>query len=81
MENITILLAVVDVLFGIALYFMKDAYSRVKEDIKKQQLEIEVLREAAHKKEDFKEFKVELWMRLDKMEADFRRALDKHGPI
>lgn len=64
-------------LIGIVLYFMRTTANELKEQIKEQRKDLEVVKETYNKKADFTEFKIELWARLDEMKSDFQRALDK----
>lgn len=59
------------------MFFMKMTLSDIKEQLREHKEEINVVKETTTKKEDFQEFKRELWQRLDGMKTDFQRALDK----
>lgn len=69
-------------LIGIALWMLKTMYSdlklRIKEQeilIKAQQIALHDVRETYFKKEDWKDFRDELWNRLDKMEHVFEQKI------
>lgn len=64
-------------ILGIAVYFMKQAHDETKEKIKSLRDDVNTVRETTFKKEDFKEFKEELWRRLDKYEASVERRLSE----
>lgn len=64
---------IINGLLGIAMYFMKLSHDTTKEEIKNIKVDLKEVRDTAYKKEDFKEFKEELWRRLDKIEQDMRR--------
>ena len=54
--------------FGVIMFLMKQAQDRTREDIKKHDTSIELLKENKLAKSDFKEFKEELWKRFDRLE-------------
>ena len=68
---------VINGLLGVVMFFMKMTLSDLKDQLKEHKEEINVVKETTTKKEDFQEFKQELWRRLDGMKTDFQRALDK----
>lgn len=59
---------IINLLLGGVLWFMKQTYSDLKEKQKELSQEVEKLKEHAVRKDDFAEFKFELWKRLDKFE-------------
>lgn len=65
-EGLTLLL--VNVLGGAAIWFLKDAYNEQKQKIKDIEAILDRVRDTYVKKEDIREFKEELWDRLDKIE-------------
>lgn len=67
---------VVNGLLGIAMYWMKMSHDQSKEEIKDIKQEQKILRDTTFKKEDFKDFKIELWDRLDRMDTDFKRRIE-----
>jgi predicted amino acid-binding ACT domain protein len=77
MMDSSVLLWIINALMAIVLWFTKGAISDIKEQIVENRQKLEVVKETYYKKADFTEFKAELWARLDKMETDFQRALDK----
>jgi hypothetical protein len=77
MEYVAILLGTVQVLTGIVVWFMKTAYEDLKEKNKELENSITHVKDTYFKKEDFREFKDELWTRLDKMENSFDRKLQE----
>lgn len=68
---------VINGLLGVVMFFMKMTLSDLKDQLREHKEEINVVKETTTKKEDFQEFKRELWQRLDGMKTDFQRALDK----
>lgn len=55
------LLGSIELAFGVALWLIKDAYSELKTRVKG-------LEDSSVRKDDFREFKQELFARLDKIE-------------
>ncbi len=55
-------------LLGLAMYLMKNAHEHTREELKDLKKSVENVKDTYYKKEDFKEFKEELWNRLDRME-------------
>lgn len=53
---------------GIAMWLLKQSYSDVKEQLKNNSQAIDNVKEHYFKKEDFRDFKEELWKRFDKLE-------------
>lgn len=64
-------------LLGVAMYFMKQTNDHTKEQLEQQRLDINRIRDTYFKKEEFRDFKDELWIRLDKMENTFERRLQQ----
>lgn len=54
---------------GIAMWLLKQSYTEVKEQLKTNTQAIDNVKEHYFKKEDFREFKEELWKRFDKLES------------
>ena len=84
MEPVTILLWGVNILLGIVCYFLKSEHSDIKEATRATNIrcdsitnELQTVKDKYFKKEDFSEFKKELWARLDRMEDDFTRQLQE----
>lgn len=65
----------VNALLGVAMFFMKLANDNTKDTIKELKMEIKEVRDSALRREDFHDFRDQLWSRLDKMEVDFSRQL------
>lgn len=76
MEPITIAFAM-STLMGVVSYLLKMQIQMQKDQIKELQNDIKEVREKYYKKEDFQEFKKELWARLDRLEDDFKKELVK----
>lgn len=64
-----------NILLGIIMYFLKQNNDVLRERIGKTEDEIVKIKDSTVKKEDFREFKEELWLRFDKMEMSFERRL------
>lgn len=60
----------INVLLGIAAYFLKAEHATIKTDLKQ-------LKESKVEKQDFTEFKQELWKRLDRMEDSFKHEIQE----
>lgn len=65
----------VQTLTGFALWSLKTAYQDLKKQNEKLDDELQHVRETYFKKEDWKDFRDELWNRLDKMERVFEEKL------
>ncbi len=72
LENSDILSFLFTGILGLAMYFMKLSHDQTKEQIVVQRSEIKELRDTSYRREDFKEFKEELFKRLDKIEGDLK---------
>lgn len=55
-------------LMGVAMYLLRNAHDSLKEEIKQNRIDINLLKENKMDKLDFKEFKEELWGRLERFE-------------
>lgn len=60
-------------LLGFAMYLMKNANEATKDEIKELKKSVETVKDTYYKKEDFKEFKEELWKRFDRVEEQLAR--------
>lgn len=67
-------------LLGLVMYFMRQAHTQTKEDIREIKTSVEDVKNNYSKKEDLKEFKedikdfkAELWKRLDRFEEQITR--------
>ena len=68
---------IVSALLGIVMMLMKMQTDSVQKRLENVEDQIVAIKEDYFKKEDFREFKQELWARLDKMESSFESRLDK----
>lgn len=68
---------IINLLLGGVIWFMKTAYTDLKENQKELRQELTVVKDTYFKKEDFREFKDELWTRLDKMEVNWMDKLNE----
>lgn len=73
MDSATFALAgvVINLLLGGVVWFMKQAYNDLKDQVKEHKQELDKVKDTYFKKEDFRDFKDELWTRLDKMEVNW----------
>ena len=74
MEPVTVSY-VLNTLMGVLMYFMKLAHDAQKERVDKLEAHVQDLSDKALKKEDFRDFREQLWTRLDRMETDFKQQL------
>lgn len=77
MEPTTIGLILLNAVLGIGGWIMKMMISDLKDEVKDNRLKIEAVKDQYFKKQDFTEFKQELWDRLDRFEQGVRDQL--HG--
>lgn len=75
MESVALLLFALNAVLGLAMYFMKQAHDHTKEQLQEQRKDITHIKDNYFKREEFRDFKDELWTRLDKMENTFERRL------
>lgn len=66
---------VINGLLGAVMFFMKTIIDTQREDLKDIKAEIVDIKDKYLKKDDFKDFKEELWNRLDRFETDIKRQL------
>ena len=62
-----------NVLLGVVMFFLKLNNDVTRERLAKAEEKIEKIQDTTYKKEDFREFKEELWTRIDKMEVAFEK--------
>ena len=68
---------VINILMGIIMFFMKISYDDVKDQLKEHKQDIDKIKDTYIKKEDFREFKEELFVRLDEIKLDVRRDIER----
>jgi uncharacterized membrane protein YraQ (UPF0718 family) len=73
--NELIISLIINGLLGVAMYFMKQSNDNNKEQLNRQREDIQHIKDNYFKREEFRDFKDELWTRLDKMENTFERRL------
>ncbi len=73
--NELIISLIINGLLGVSMYFMKQSGDNVKKQLDDQRADINHIKENYFKREEFRDFKDELWIRLDKMEHTFERRL------
>lgn len=73
--NELILSLIINGLLGVSMYFMKQNNDHNKQQLDEQRADINHIKENYFKREEFRDFKDELWIRLDKMENTFERRL------
>lgn len=69
---VAVILFVLNVLTGVIMYFMKQTYDGLKQTIQVLQSKQDRFTEDYLKKEDFREFKEELWKRFDDLKVEIR---------
>lgn len=62
-------------LLGFVMYFMKVSHDTTKEQLAELRSEVKDVRDKSFKREDFHDFRDQLWTRLDRMETDFKQQL------
>ena len=75
LSTASIALLLLQALFGVVMYLLKTSNDTAKEEIKLLKAEVKEIRDKAFFKEDFLDFRNQLWGRLDKMEADFKTQI------
>jgi hypothetical protein len=73
MEPVSLLLLALNAVLGIAGYLLKNEHRDLKDDNKALWSQVELIKDKYFKKEDFSEFKKELWARFDRLEDDLHR--------
>ena len=73
--NELIISLIINGLLGVSMYFMKQNGDAVKKQLDDQKDDIKHIKDNYFKREEFRDFKDELWVRLDKMENTFERRL------
>lgn len=76
MDNL-IISFIFNVLLGVVMFFMKQTNDTTKERLEKVEKDLERIKDGTVKKEDFREFKEELWLRFDKMEVSFDKRFQQ----
>lgn len=75
-DMITFGVSLVNLLLGGMVWLMRQAYLEIKDEQKLHKIELDKVKDTYFKKEDFKEFKDELWTRLDKLENHWAEKLN-----
>jgi O-methyltransferase involved in polyketide biosynthesis len=73
--TLTIVSLIGNTVLGVIMYLNKEKNDTVRETLKEHTADIKHIKDSYFKKEDFREFKEELWVRLDRMENSFDRKL------
>lgn len=73
MDPIALVLLALNAVMGIAAYLLKNEHRDLKDDNKALWAQVEIIKDKYFKKEDFSEFKKELWARFDRLEDDIKR--------
>jgi inorganic pyrophosphatase/exopolyphosphatase len=58
---------------GVFQWLMRETHNSIKDELKSAKDDIKTLQRESITKEDFKDFKVELFARLDKMEREMEK--------
>lgn len=77
MEPATLAIFVINGLLGVVCYFLKAEHRDLKDRCSRFELELSLVKDKYFKKEDFNDFKKELWARLDRMEDDFKHQIQE----
>lgn len=80
MDNtlLTVGLFIINLLLGIAGWTMRSMITDLKLEVARNRVDIDNVRDKYFKKEDFSDFKKELWSRLDRFEQDVKDQLHKN---
>ena len=68
---------VANFLMGMIMFFMKYASDDLRDKLKSHQEAIDKIKDEYIKKEDFREFKEELFVRLDTMKIDLNKEIER----
>ncbi len=71
----SILLGLINVLMGVVMWFMKTTLNEIKEQVKENRRDIDVVKDNYLKRADFIDFKEELFNRLDRDHNDILRQI------
>lgn len=74
---ISLVSLIVNVLMGLIMFFAKYTVDDLKDKLKVHQEAIDRIRDTYIKREDFREFKEELFVRLDEMKLDFKHEVER----
>ena len=77
-QTLSIGLFLLNILLGIAGWAMKSQITDLKAEVVKNSVDIDNVKDKYFKKEDFTDFKKELWQRLDRFEQDVKDQLHKN---
>lgn len=75
--TLNVVLIIIQGLLGLVCFFLKQSYNELKEDNKTLWKELAYIKDKYFKKEDFMEFKKELWMRFDRLEDDLNSKIQE----
>mgnify|MGYP003439774902 FL=1 len=76
--SLTVGLFIINLLLGIAGWTMRSMITDLKLEVARNRVDIDNVRDKYFKKEDFSDFKKELWSRLDRFEQDVKDQLHKN---
>lgn len=74
---VSVALFIINALLGLAMWALRQQYTDVKEQLRSNSQAIDNVKEHYFKKEDFKDFKEELWKRFDKLEDRINESVHK----
>lgn len=69
---------IANAVLALIAYTMKSTMDDIKEQVRLNRQDVDLVKDKYFKKEDFLEFKTELWNRLDRFESDVKTQLGKH---
>lgn len=67
-------------LMAVLAYFGKSKIDQIEKRLDNLEADSDEIKETYYKKEDFKEFRSELWLRLDRLDQRIDRVLKDRGP-
>jgi hypothetical protein len=70
---------IVMTLGGIVVWFMRKTISDTQEDIQKMKAEMDSMKQKYLHKDDFKEFKADLWNMFNEIKQDIREIKNSNG--
>lgn len=76
--SLTVGLFIINLLLGIAGWTMRSMITDLKLEVARNRVDIDNVKDKYFKKEDFTDFKKELWQRLDRFEQDVKDQLHKN---
>ena len=76
-----ILSLIANAVLGLIAWTMKSTIDDIKEQVRGNRQDVDHVKDKYFKKEDFQDFKTELWGRLDRFERDIKDQLGKTNGV